>query len=101
MIRYLLILLLALTACSTQQKITSPFGQDDALPTASPEEVGMDANQLQDLSLRLAKKKKHKLHSLLVVRRGQVVFEEYYNGHTARAGSWLWAKRFRKQPAKI
>ncbi len=59
-----------------------PFGRDEPLPEAAPSAVGMDASILEQLAQRIATEQKHKLHSVLVARRGRLVFEKYYNRRT-------------------
>ena len=58
-----------------------PPGPNVGWLTASPTEVDMDAGQLSRLVDELPPERKHGLHSLLVVRRGKLVMEEYWNGH--------------------
>ncbi len=49
--------------------------------TVEPEKVGLDASLLRELDASLPREKKHRLHGLLVVRRGHLAWERYWNGH--------------------
>lgn len=51
-------------------------------PTASPSEHGLDPARLDGLAAAIrAEREFPDLHSLLVVRNGVLVFEEYFHGH--------------------
>jgi CubicO group peptidase (beta-lactamase class C family) len=65
--------------CST---IVDPFGEDLLLPTGTPQSAGLVASYLENASNQIAAADGHKLHSMLVVRNGILVFEEYYNGYS-------------------
>jgi CubicO group peptidase (beta-lactamase class C family) len=65
---------------------TSPPQLDDGWVVAAPEEVGFDPAALQALTAELAStdprnRRPRMIHSLLVARGGQLVFEEYFFGH--------------------
>lgn len=53
---------------------------DPDFPKATPVEVGLDDRLLDNLVSQLAAAK-HDMHSMLLLRRGQIVVEEYYNGY--------------------
>jgi len=85
------VLLGAVSTC--EKKSGSPTGPDDegyryTVPeqtgdgweTASLASVGMDAEPMEDLMDRLAETEDHQVHSLLIVRDGKLVFEEYFPG---------------------
>ncbi|MCF6292446.1 MAG: beta-lactamase family protein, partial [Robiginitomaculum sp.] len=65
----------------------TPLSQlDDGWVVAAPEEAGFDPAALQALTAELASadprsRRPKMIHSLLVARRGQLVFEEYFFGH--------------------
>lgn len=82
MVRYLVILGLLLAGPLQAKGPLDPFGRDQPLPEEAPRVVGMDPSVLEQLSRRITEERKHKLHSLLIVRRGKLVFEQYFNGHT-------------------
>jgi CubicO group peptidase (beta-lactamase class C family) len=50
-------------------------------PTAAPGDVGMEGEALRRAVEALRRDRDHELHSLLVVRRGRLVVEEYWRGH--------------------
>jgi CubicO group peptidase (beta-lactamase class C family) len=52
----------------------------DGWKTATPGEVGMDESALVRLMMELHQMDAHEVHSILVVRGGQLVFEEYFPG---------------------
>ncbi len=70
-----------LTACASVNTIHPPITADEPLPIGTPESVGLDASRLENVSNQLAAMQSHKLHSMLVLRSGLLVFEEYYNGY--------------------
>lgn len=82
MIKVLLLALLLNTPTAFGKGLPKPFGQDAPLPTASAESVGLDPAILDAVEQQIAAKKRHKLHSFLVLRHGQLAFEGYYNGYT-------------------
>ena len=74
--------LLFLTSCDSQSPIEDeadgPIALHNAWETAPPADVEMDEVQLREASL--AAQNRHRALSLLVVRRGKLVFESYFNG---------------------
>jgi len=65
---------------------TAPPLLDDEWVVAAPEEAGFDPAALQALTAELASadprnRRPRMIHSLLVARSGQLVFEEYFFGH--------------------
>ncbi|MEM7734938.1 MAG: serine hydrolase [Deinococcota bacterium] len=76
----LALLLIFVSSCTPS--IPSPFAEDTPLPTAAPEDVGLNAQTLDQLREVIPDDSEHKLHSLLVVKDGQLAFEEYYNGYS-------------------
>jgi len=59
---------------------TVPEQTDDGWETASLACVGMNKACLENLMDRLAETEDHKVHSLVIVRDGRLVFEEYFPG---------------------
>jgi CubicO group peptidase (beta-lactamase class C family) len=57
-----------------------PHQNDDGWETASLQSVGMNPNHLVNLMNRLNEISEHRLHSLLIVKDGKLVFEEYFPG---------------------
>jgi len=58
----------------------APLDTGDGWATASPSDVGMDPAPLVALLDAIRAHDGHFLHSVLVVRNGQLVFEEYFDG---------------------
>ncbi|MEM7354728.1 MAG: serine hydrolase [Acidobacteriota bacterium] len=80
----LLLLVLPLWFSSSSHGQTEPGAiepKDKEWPTASPADVDIDPEPLARLISELPAERKHGLHSLLIARRGQLVFEQYWNGH--------------------
>ncbi|MEO1077521.1 MAG: serine hydrolase, partial [Bacteroidota bacterium] len=80
MVRALLLSVLLVSGCSSVVGIVEPIAQDDPLPEAAPETVGLDLSYLNRVAHHFETETDHKLHSMLVVRRGVLVLERYYNG---------------------
>jgi CubicO group peptidase (beta-lactamase class C family) len=79
---FLLVSSLLLAACAGRPEIHQPFGQDDPLPRAPLAEARLDTAVVLNMARQIDQKEDHRLHSLLVVRDGRLVFDRYYNGHT-------------------
>lgn len=58
----------------------SPSSIDDGWTTASPDSVGMDGAQLCGIAARLGQRATA-VHSVVVARRGKLVFEQYFPGY--------------------
>ncbi len=63
---------------------------DDGWKVSAPEDVGFDPAALQALTAKLANadtrdRRPRMIHSLLVARKGKLVFEEYFFGHDREA----------------
>lgn len=72
-IRILLVLLTGVLNVTTTSA-------DPAFPEASPSDVGLDDRLLTNLVQQIGAAK-HDMHSVLLMRKGHVVVEEYYNGY--------------------
>jgi CubicO group peptidase (beta-lactamase class C family) len=57
----------------------SPVSLDDGWNTASPESVGMDETRLCGIAARL-QLTGSEVHAVVIVRRGKLVFEQYFPG---------------------
>ena len=64
----------------TDQACGSPVAIEDGWEIASPDNVGMDGAQLCSIAARLAQRAT-KVHSVVVVRHGKLVFEQYFPGY--------------------
>ncbi len=60
-----------------------PSKGDDGWTVASPEEVGLDRAALESLVNAVARGDAGLIHSLLVVRNGKLVLDEYFHGYRA------------------
>jgi CubicO group peptidase (beta-lactamase class C family) len=88
MIRYhlktaLLFLGVLFYSCSTgtdDYTYRIPEQTDDGWETASLTEVGMNQEYLVNLINKLNNYQNHRVHSILIVRYGKLVFEEYFSG---------------------
>ena len=79
-----LVMSLAVTsACNGQEaSVRSP---SNGWQVAAPESVGVDADLLEELRVAAEDGAFQNLHAILVVRRGKLVFEEYFNGFDAES----------------
>jgi len=70
----------ALTGCAAPQRLSSrrPI---EGWVVATPSEVGMDGDLLRAAAERINGDRKSGIDSMLVVRRGRLVAEHYWNGH--------------------
>ena len=80
----LCVLLLAAlpAACGPVATSGPPPQTDDGWQTADPASVGLDAGQLQQAVSRIRDGTYQNVHSLLIVKDGKLVFEEYFRGYT-------------------
>ena len=78
----LLALLLAYaTACAPKGYVCRvPEQADDGWTTASLGEVGIDETRMQTLMNGLSELEDNPIHSIVIVKNGRLVFEEYYSG---------------------
>lgn len=68
--------------------IAVPELTGDGWQVASPAAVGMDEDRLVELQERLEGTPNHRIHGLLVVRHGLLVFEQYYPGPKFNLGRY-------------
>jgi CubicO group peptidase (beta-lactamase class C family) len=87
----------SLSSCGVQSTIIStpegyqyqvPVETGDGWETASLADVGMDEAYLIEFMNRLKTIDKHRLHSLLIVKDGKLVFEEYFPGYKFNLAQW-------------
>ena len=62
------------------QACGSPSSIDDGWEIATPDSVGMDGAKLCTVGIRLAQRAT-KVHSVVVVRHGKLIFEQYFPGY--------------------
>ena len=70
----------ALTGCSSLRRVSSTQPVEGWV-IAEPAEVGMDGALLRAAAERLDGERDHGVDSMLVIRRGRLVAEHYWNGH--------------------
>jgi CubicO group peptidase (beta-lactamase class C family) len=63
-------------------------GWVDDWAIAAPSEVGLDAARLSGLDKFLRQWPKHNVHAVVVIRRGKLVFEQYFSGRERRWMDW-------------
>jgi CubicO group peptidase (beta-lactamase class C family) len=61
---------------------------DDGWGIAAPSDVGLDAAGLSGLDKFLRQWPKHNVHAVVVIRRGKLVFEQYFSGRERRWMDW-------------
>jgi CubicO group peptidase (beta-lactamase class C family) len=61
-----------------------PPACDDGWQTAAPEQVGLDPEPLTGLMQAILDGRYPQAHSVLIARRGRLVVEEYFYGHSRR-----------------
>jgi CubicO group peptidase (beta-lactamase class C family) len=71
---------LAATVVPTSTAASAAYWPTQGWRTSSPEEQGMDAQQLAEM-LKVIKEKKLNLHSLLIIRNGYLVSETYFGSY--------------------
>lgn len=60
-----------------------PEGTNDGWDTASLGSVGLDANLIQQLSERISDNAYQNIHSVLIIKNGKLVVEEYFPGRNS------------------
>lgn len=70
----------ALVGCAGPRRLSSTRPIEEWV-TATPDEVGMNAALLRSAAEDLADERHHGIDSMLVIRRGRLVAEHYWNGH--------------------
>ncbi len=69
-------------------EIPLPAVTDDGWEVAALNSVGMDAAKLGQLLKRLEQIGEHRIHSILVIKNGKLVFEKYYAGRKFNLGQY-------------
>lgn len=76
----LAVAVLTFTGCATQQRLGSRRPVEGWV-VAEPSEVGMDGALLRAAAERIGGERRNGIDSMLVIRRGRLVAEHYWNGH--------------------
>lgn len=77
----LLTIVIILAACSTTPTYAPPDQTNDGWQTASIEEASLDGNRLRDMVNAIQRGMFKNVHSILIVRDGKLVFEDYFDGY--------------------
>lgn len=80
----LLVLLCAVSvvSCGREHTYPIPAQTDDGWRTASLDEVGIDEKEIIEAVERINDGTYQNIHSVLIVKDGKLVFEEYFSGYT-------------------
>jgi CubicO group peptidase (beta-lactamase class C family) len=84
-LRVLLLALLCVTwlvSCAPMHTCRIPEQTRDGWQTASLDEVGIDENKVREAIDRVSDDTYKNIHSILIVKDGRLVFEEYFDGYT-------------------
>jgi CubicO group peptidase (beta-lactamase class C family)/penicillin V acylase-like amidase (Ntn superfamily) len=85
LLRALLFILLSticLPFCAPAQPYRVPEQTDDGWRTASLDEVGIDEKKVREAINCIHDNTYENIHSILIVKDGKLVFEEYFSGYT-------------------
>jgi CubicO group peptidase (beta-lactamase class C family) len=83
-LRALLVLLVCgafVASCAPAQPYPVPEQRDDGWQTASPDEVGINPKKIRAAVDRIHDDTYQNIHSMVIVKDGMLVFEEYFPGH--------------------
>jgi len=78
----LLICAVWLVSCQPANTHPKPEQTNDGWQTASLDDVGLNAKILSELVEDIHRNKYQNVHSILIVKDGKLVFEEYFSGYT-------------------
>ncbi len=79
--KILLLVLLCLVSCAPANTSRVPEQMDDDWQTASLDAVGIDENRIKEAIERIHDDTYQNIHSLLIVKDGKLVLEEYFSGY--------------------
>ena len=74
--------MLCLLSCARAQPSNRPEKSGDDWQVTTPDQVGLDADKLDQAVARIADGTYQNVHAIVVARRGKLVFERYFRGHT-------------------
>jgi CubicO group peptidase (beta-lactamase class C family) len=85
MVFVILMFLVILAGCSThpgrQYEYQIPEETDDGLRTKNASEIGMNVSPLEEAVNSISSGRYGEVHSLLIIKDGKLVLEEYFAGH--------------------
>jgi CubicO group peptidase (beta-lactamase class C family) len=68
--------------CQDDLQISQPIETGDGWETANLESVGIDVIKLQEMVDRICDSTYQNIHSVLIIKNGKLVFEQYFKGYT-------------------
>jgi CubicO group peptidase (beta-lactamase class C family) len=71
-----------LIPCASKPACRVPEQADDGWQTTSLEKAGIDESKVREAISRISDDTYKNIHSVLIVRDGKLVFEEYFDGYT-------------------
>ena len=77
-----LICAVLLVSCAPAHTFPAPERTNDGWQTASLAEVGIDEGKIGEAIERVRDDTYQNVHSILIVKDGKLVFEEYFSGYT-------------------
>jgi len=81
-LKILLLILLCLISCAPANTARVPEQMDDGWQTASLDAVEIDADKIDEAIEQIHDDTYQNIHSILIVKDGQLVLEEYFGGNT-------------------
>src|SRR5215207_11139328 len=86
---FLLFVFLSASNALPQSRYQVPAARDDGWKTAAADSVGVDSNRLGMLTGSIRAWPELGVHAILIERRGQLIYEEYFEGFDERWGTPL------------
>ncbi|MEL6304645.1 MAG: serine hydrolase, partial [Bacteroidota bacterium] len=86
--RLLVVLWLSSVSCQKRDDITTEIGysppiiENDGWKVGTLSEVGIDQKKIEDLEMSIESNEYTGIQSILIVRNGKLVYEQYFNGQT-------------------
>ena len=71
-----------LVSCSPSYTYQIPEQTDDGWQTASLDAIGLSEKKFSELIKRINRNESQNIHSILIVKDGKLVFEEYFKSYT-------------------
>ena len=92
-------IILLLAACEKGEEYdyaySPPPAFNDGIETAALDSVGMETGPVREMMDRINATEQHRIHDILVMKDGKLVFEEYFPGYAldmdaaGRDGAWM------------
>jgi CubicO group peptidase (beta-lactamase class C family) len=84
---FLLFVFLSASSALPQSRYQVPVARDDGWKTAAADSAGVDSNRLAMLTGSIRAWPELGVHAILIERRGQLIYEEYFEGFDERWGT--------------